>query len=56
MSQMSEIQIGVHRENYFFQEIQALGRKQFFKKFYFILATSKLGDNFVKVACHLFNG
>ena len=54
MSQMNEIQIGVAKEDYFLQEIQALGQRQFFRKFYCILATTELGDNFAAVACHLF--
>ena len=53
---MNEIQIGVDREDYFLQEIEALGWRQFFQKFYYILATTKLGHNFVVVACHLFFG
>ena len=53
---MNEIQIGVDIENYFLQEIQALGWKQFLHKFCYILATMKLGYNFAEVACHLFNG
>ena len=54
MSLMNETQIGVDREDYFLQEILALGWKYFFQKFYHILTTAKLGDNFAKVACHLF--
>ena len=43
-----------HREDYFLQEIKALGWKQFFQKFYYILGTAKPGDNFAEAACHLF--
>ena len=52
---MNEIQIGVDIENYFLQEIQALGWKQL-HKFCYILAIMKLGYNFAEVACHVFNG
>ena len=54
MSQINKIQIDVNREDYFLQEIQALGCKKFFQKIYYILATAKLGDSFAEVACPFF--
>ena len=56
MIQMNEIQIGMDEEYYFLQEIQGLGCRQFFLKFYYILEIMKLGDNFAEVAHHLFYG
>ena len=51
---MHKIQIDVDKEDYFLQESQALGWKQFFQKFYYTLGTMKLGNDFAEVACHLF--
>ena len=53
MGQMNKIGIGVDREDYFLQEIQEIQR---ILKFFYILATTRLGDNFAAVSCHFFYG
>ena len=49
MSQINKSQTCVERDDYFLQEIRALCWKQFFQKFCYIFATTKVGDDFAEM-------